>query len=177
MRAVLGVFPDRKHAEEIKNELARRGLPSQGVATFSRDEIGRVEQLLSRITPATDRTKTGILVGLLAGGLFGLILGIMVFPAMANMDIPRFVFGLLGLFPFAVLGAYLGSLYGSRSATRHKTLIKHQVGKENAILIVVHGKPEEANAVQVAMEAGEGAQVFAFELDAKEIHDLQEMAD
>ena len=166
MNAVLGVFKE-DHAVRVKKALSHSGLASGGITMLAGEEISGLENLLKSSSSGA-RTKTGLQVGLVVGALFGLVLGLLMFPRMTGMDISPFAFGLLGMIPFAVLGGYLGSLYGSRSANRIKIRIKEQLAKKDTVLVIAHVERDEANAVLQSMAAADGEYVSARQLTERE---------
>lgn len=176
MITVVGIYPNRNRAAAVRHLLEEGGPEKRSVTLHTRDDMARIERILSLVTPLRTNTRTGLVIGVLFGAIAGFLGGMAIYPVDGEA-VPSIVYGLAGMAPFAVLGGYLGSLYGSRIAENPKMNIKERVWNDDAVLVVARVHSREENLIVQSMIASDGEYIVSREVDSGAIETILESED
>ncbi len=140
----IGVFDDRQSALKVQTAIASSGIPTQKISidnSLSANDLGSV-QTLEKARGTTTGGKAGLLVGGFYGGVIGIITSVIV---------PYWVDGIslnspanrLLLAGITLGGAAIGFVYGNRALAIQKQKQTENPSASTSFRLVVSGSQDE----------------------------------
>jgi hypothetical protein len=153
-RRAVGVFPDRRDAEQALHELRQSGFPMERVSVIARHHEGRDEIAGHKVHEKVgDQAEEGATVGAISGGVLGGITGLLV--GLGTLAIPGIgpimlagatATALMTTLAGAGIGAAAGGLIGALiglGITEERAKVYHQRVERGEYLVIIDGTDAE----------------------------------
>jgi hypothetical protein len=139
---IIGVFDNRQEALQAREAIASSGIPTQQVLI----DNARASSALSQADQKARGTTTGGKAGLLVGGFYGGVLGII-----ASVIVPFWVQGIefnstanrLLLLALTIAGAVIGYISGNQTLAAQKQEQKENPSAPTAFRLLINGSEDE----------------------------------